>query len=300
MILSSLIPVVLWHPAIADEGSLNRGVLRSKHLIYGIPRYKDKRFDISDDEKIKKPAESISILVREGFILGHCDKYKNPSWVSVRWTYDDLVSSEKEKKFGRPFVPDSELPTYAQALTAFNGNRTLMDRGHMARHKDNSAWGQDSSRAGCLMSNISPQHKDLNRKAWLTMEDFSRFMVEDRDPNEIWVISGPVFKDNHQKKTVANEVEVPDGFYKIIAWFDEGKLDARGFYFPNDNSSKPARGTKKRDKLLALNNFMKSIDTIENLTGLDFFPELPEPEQSNLEKKDPPKDIDSFLPENDT
>ena len=44
-----------------------------------------------------------------------------------------------------------------------------------------------------------------------------------------------------------------------------------GFVLPNEGSSKP------------LQSFTVTVDKIEELTGLDFFSELPQPQQEQLE-----------------
>jgi DNA/RNA endonuclease G (NUC1) len=87
---------------------------------------------------------------------------------------------------------DLELPKYARIGTSYDGNDTLMDRGHMARHEDNRAWGIDSSKMGCLMSNSTPQHRSVNRgAAWRNLEDMVQAVVKDADSEieVIWTIS---------------------------------------------------------------------------------------------------------------
>jgi endonuclease G len=44
-----------------------------------------------------------------------------------------------------------------------------------------------------------------------------------------------------------------------------------GFVLPNEGSSKP------------LQSFVVTVDEVERLTGLDFFPKIPQPQQEQLE-----------------
>ena len=44
----------------------------------------------------------------------------------------------------------------------------------MARHEDNKAWGLDNVDMGYRMSNLVPQHRDLNGGAWLSLENAHR------------------------------------------------------------------------------------------------------------------------------
>lgn len=73
--------------ALADSGTHFAGQLRSKHLLHGVPKYRDSRHEITVDGKTQ---DGISILVREGFVVGHFDKNKVPAWVSMRWNEEDF------------------------------------------------------------------------------------------------------------------------------------------------------------------------------------------------------------------
>jgi len=244
-------------------------VLRSHHFLYGMPMPKDTRynFDADGDGNLEP---GISVLVREGFVVGHCDKYKVPLWVAVHWTSQDLARSISEPSYDRNWKPDRELPAYARAETDYNYAVTHMDRGHMARHKDNSAWGKDNVDAGCFMSNSAPQKDTLNRGPWLALEDQHRNVVG--QIGEIWVISGTIFNKIKEPQKTGNGIGIPDATYKVIAWYDSsGKLNARGYIL------------KQTDTDRDLTKYLKPIKEIEDATGLDFFPELDDVEESALE-----------------
>jgi endonuclease G len=69
-----------------------------------------------------------------------------------------------------------------------------------------------------------------------------------------------------------NKVTVPKYYYKVI--YDpkrQGKMIA--FLMPNENSSKP------------LKDFVVTVDSLERMTGIDFFPELPDIIESALESQ---------------
>ena len=169
--------------------------MRSQHIIWGMPLQTDNRHNIRfPGETQARPG--LSVLVREGFVIGHYDLYRVPAWVAVRWTREDhdnmIVGS-----FARRFGADSELPVYARAGTDYEFATSRMERGHMARHADNEAWGEDNSDFGCRMSNIVPQHEDMNGEAWNGLEELHQDVVVDMAVgiNTVWVISGPLFED---------------------------------------------------------------------------------------------------------
>jgi endonuclease G len=236
-----------------------------------MPRLIDARHDFSPAGMAEQPG--VSVLVREGFVVGHCDEFKVPLWVAQKWTRDDLEDSQGPSH-PRPFKPDPELPDYAQAGTDYEYSSSQMQRGHMARHQDNAAYGRDNSDAGCLMSNIAPQHKHLNPESWLALENAHRNVVsgEEHDIDTLWVISGTIFPDGQPRGLIGNDIGIPDACYKVIAWRDaEERLQARGYILTqDDHETNPA-------------DYLRSVDDIEQVTGLDFLHELPDDLEADVE-----------------
>ena len=140
----------------AIEGE--RWRLRSRHLVFGMPRPIDYRHNFTPDE-YEKTQPGITVLVREGFVVAHFDRMKAPLWVAQLWTKHDYKRMKQVPSQNRPWKEDLELPKYARGGTKYEGEKTGLDLGHMANHAMNRAWGVDSSNWGCKMSNSAPQHK---------------------------------------------------------------------------------------------------------------------------------------------
>ncbi|MEM1452604.1 MAG: hypothetical protein AAF809_10125 [Bacteroidota bacterium] len=100
----------------AGSGDTGLWTLRSEHLVFGMPRQTDNRHNVVVPGGTA-PVAGLSVLVREGFVIGHYDLYKVPAWVSVRWDREDHDAMSPHS-YARPFAPDEELPTYAQADTS--------------------------------------------------------------------------------------------------------------------------------------------------------------------------------------
>ena len=126
-----------------------------------------------------------------------------------------------------------------------------------------------------LTSNISPQNHDFNSGIWNTLEQKTRYWASKY--NGVFVVTGGVLKGN--LKTIGEEkVAVPNAFYKIILDNNNGKTKMIAFLMPHQNSSEP------------LYRFVVSVDSIETLTGIDFFPELDDAVENELESKSDYKD----------
>jgi endonuclease G len=121
-----------------------------------------------------------------------------------------------------------------------------------------------------LMSNISPQKKEFNNGIWNELEETTRNWAWKN--GKVYIATGPVLNDNIGKFIGKNRVGVPEQFYKIILDADDPDRKAIGFLLPNEISIEP------------LSKYSVTIDSIELLTGIDFFKDfLTIDEQSRLE-----------------
>ena len=119
-----------------------------------------------------------------------------------------------------------------------------------------------------LTSNISPQRHDFNSGIWNTLEQKVRYWARKYDG--IFVVTGGVLKNN--LKTIGDEgVSVPNYFYKVLLDYNNGNPKMIGFLLAHKKSNKP------------LYRFVVSVDEIEDLTGIDFFPELEDEIENRLE-----------------
>lgn len=82
------------------------------------------------------------------------------------------------------------------------------------------------------------------------------------------MVTGGVLSDN-LKGIGSEDVSVPKYFYKVLLDYNQGNVKMIAFLVPHQESSKP------------LYEFVVSVDKIEALTGIDFFPQLAD----NLEEK---------------
>jgi len=119
-----------------------------------------------------------------------------------------------------------------------------------------------------LTSNISPQNHDFNAGIWNRLEQKIRYWAKKYDG--VFVVTGGVLKGN--LKTIGEEdVAVPNQFYKIILDNNNGKAKVIAFLFPHQESNQP------------LYKFVTSVDHVETLTGIDFFPELDDEVENKIE-----------------
>ncbi len=144
------------------------------------------------------------------------------------------------------------------------------DRGHLAPSAD-FRWSQTALSESYFYSNMSPQLSEFNREGWADLEKMLRKYVYAYN-TDLFVITAPVLTDDleiiHQG---VNKVSIPNYFYKIA--FDKKNKRAFAFLIPH----------KKLE--YNLEHYLVSIDSIENLTGIDFFYKLPDDIENDIEKQ---------------
>ncbi len=211
--------------------------------------------------------DDIRVLDRGEFIVGWSPKLRHPVWVA----YHVPVKAAYEVGARPNFTKDTE----AASPTASAYERSGYDRGHMApNYAIASRFGTAAQKKTFLMSNIAPQAPALNRGVWREVEHRIADLWTARW-GEIWVIVGCIPSENG-KKIGQGGIDVPDKFYQIIVAQDGYDVRAIALLFDQDVPWKmwPTRA-------------LATIDEVEELSGLDFLPDLPEFIQRPLESGRP-------------
>lgn len=202
------------------------------------------------------------IIFHTGHTVSYNKDWKIPNWVSYELTIDETIGDEKRND---KFCPDPNIREGTATLADYRNSG--YDRGHMAPAAD-LKWNSATMQESFYLSNICPQHPQLNQRRWKDLENKVReWAIAD---SAVIVICGPIVNKS-PKRIGSNKVVVPHGFFKIILspFIDSPK--AIGFIFDNVHCT----GT--------LHSHIVSIDSVESATGLDFFAPLPDEIEVPLE-----------------
>ena len=213
------------------------------------------------------PAD-IRILKRDEFLIGWSDSLRHPVWCAYH-----VAREQKYDDGQRPgFTVDRSVPA---APKPGDYTKSGFDRGHMVpNHAIVSRYGDAARRLTFMMTNIAPQSPALNRGVWRDIEHRIADLWTARY-GEIWVVVGCIPSRDGQKLT-STGVDVPSAFYQLIV-AQEG-LDIRmlAVEFPQDVEW----GAWAARHIL-------TVDELEERTGLDFNPELPDFIQRPIEAERP-------------
>lgn len=222
--------------------------------------------DFSKAKDFNLPAigSNDQIVRHRRYTLRYREQYEQADWVAYKLTGDEARAYLSRD--GNKFVPDPLVKT--GSATHADYTRSGYDRGHLAPAGDFNT-SPDDKQETFYMSNISPQVGDFNRGIWNDLEQKFRQWAE-RD-EELYVVTGPVLKSGLPTIGKYNEIAVPEMYYKIALCLTDNQPRMIGFLLKNEFSSEN------------LKTFVVSVDEIERLTGIDFFPRIPDAMEKKLE-----------------
>jgi len=202
------------------------------------------------------------IVHHDYYSLSYNETHEQAEWVAYELKKNHLSRNQ----FKRPyFIRDKSIKT--KSADWRNYKNSGYDKGHLCPAADRK-FSINAHDETFLTSNISPQKHDFNAGIWNRLEQKTRYWANKY--NGVYVVTGGVLKNN--LKTIGHEsVTVPNYFYKVLLDNYKGKTKVIAFLVPHKESHKP------------LYEFIVSVDEIEQLTGIDFFPELEDQKEVRLE-----------------
>lgn len=189
------------------------------------------------------------IIEHSCYWFSYSEPHEQPEWVYYLLTKERVSGTAKRKN---NFRSDPKVETGSASLADYKGSG--YDRGHLCAAADNTHSVEAMSES-FYMSNMSPQAPSFNRGIWKRLEGQFRKWTSIKD--SLYVVTGGVLTSAID--TIGgNQVTVPKYYYKI-ALHVGADTTAIGFLMPNEASKQP------------LLDYVVSIDSIEVITGIDFF-----------------------------
>ncbi len=225
------------------------------------------------DERFYIPySENDHIIHHTHYSLAYNEKHEQADWVAYELTKASLVKPNVKRE--RNFRPDHKVETKSALHRDYS--HSGYTRGHLAPAGD-MAFDETAMKESFFMSNMSPQIESFNGGVWNELEQAVRDWAYDNE--RVFVVTGPVLNNEIIKKIGDNKVSVPKYFYKVVLDINGKEKKGIGFILENDRSD------------IHLREYAVSIDSVEALTGIDFFPDimmdqLEEDLESNFDVRD--------------
>ncbi|MFN5416877.1 MAG: DNA/RNA non-specific endonuclease [Flavobacteriia bacterium] len=204
-----------------------------------------------------------TITEHTAYFVSYNSKYRQANWVAYQLTKTEC---EKSVERSNKFLADPKLQN---SNNAADYKKSGYDRGHLAPAADMS-FSEITMKESFYFSNMSPQTPSFNRGIWKKLEEQTRDWALEYD--SLYITVGPVLNDS-LCKIGPHQLAVPQYYYKVILDLDKNHQKAIAFLMENENSKSP------------LKTFVVSIDVLEKLTEIDFFPLVEDKIEEELEEK---------------
>lgn len=275
----SLIAVILYYTCRKEVRSVTREVVHKTENVVGVNKPADKNRtdrETTSEEVFSVPvytdleipvwetSEPSQIIRHTGYTVSYNKRLHIPNWVAYELTRAETAGTEKRTN---DFIDDPYADGACATDRDYRGSG--YDKGHMAPAGD-MKWSRDAMKESFYFTNICPQKPGLNRGAWKKLEEAIRnWAVRD---SAIVIVCGPL-TDKKSGRLGDTKVAVPNAFFKVVAAPYLRNPRAIGFIFTNQSADKSPE------------YYAVTVDSVEKVTGIDFFAGLPDGIETRIEKE---------------
>ena len=220
-------------------------------------------------------------------------KMRHAQWVAYKI---DRTTIPQNVKRCNCFDVDPLLPENMRIDNSFHKSDGF-DRGHLCRSADRLASMQEN-RQTFYFSNMSPQINSFNAGIWQKIENEVGYwgsLISSGKYDALYVVKGGTLDkrlinfsgtQKHPDGTypttdnngfTVRKLACPAFYFMAILAVKDGNFSAIAFYVPH------AECSKKRYSVAEAKNFVVTVDELEQLTGIDFFCNLPDIVESAVE-----------------
>jgi endonuclease G, mitochondrial len=201
------------------------------------------------------------IIHHKAFSMSYNSSYVLPSWVIYMVPN---TAPDKSKEQSGKYKEDPAVTSRAANKKDYKDGGYIMAQ--FVNYYDVQSI-EVATEETFYMTNIAPMKEGFYIHGWLKLEDLIRLWAA--NSNGYQVVCGPVLTDVPFPTLGEDKVAVPARFYKIV--YDPTNQKAVGFILKN--GSVPSK----------LKAIACSVDEIEKITGIDFFPQLDDSVESAME-----------------
>ena len=207
-----------------------------------------------------EPAYVGTLIEYEGYTVSYNPDAKIPVWVKYELDRSEVDGPYTRKGLGFRRDKSVDLPQASDDDYRNSG----WSRGHMAPAGD-FKWSEEAMEDTFYFTNCCPQNQSLNAGQWSTLEDKVRSWA--KKYGQVIVYTGPIVGANEYGTIGENKVVVPDAFFKAVLSGNQAIAFVMYNCSNNENMQKCSM----------------TVDDLEILTGLDFFPELDDTVEEKIE-----------------
>lgn len=234
---------------------------------------------------------------RDTEVMNYCLEYdpeaRHSRWVAFR--FDAITRQSNVGRSSEPFMDDPDIPTachigyngFGQAYYDLQGQLRQLpsrqfDRGHICASADRYL-SREANEQTFYMSNMSPQMSNFNSPYWSSFENYVQKRGRDASfADTLYVVKGGTIAEGqilgHVARANGARVTIPRYYFMAMLKCKNGTYSAMAFWMEHKDYgiSEPLSNREMADRVI-------SIDELEELTGIDFFPNLPDNVEAAVE-----------------
>lgn len=195
------------------------------------------------------------VVMHKYYALSYIEDLELPEWVVFELTSGRLNQAKVESVID--YRPDPKIESGSASPNDYSDSNFRM--GQMASAAD-MAFDPVAMSESFFMSNMAPLTPGFNKYIWRDLEEMTYNWA--KRFGHLYIVTGPIINDNVELRIGENEVAIPSAFYKIILDIRGPQKKAIAFVVPNKMTT------------MRIEDFAVTIDSVEYLTGIDFFPDL--------------------------
>ena len=224
--------------------------------------------DLKPGEQLELPAQKQTDKIKRyrGYVSSYNTETLIPDWVAYELTREETRG--KATRADKNFSMDLSFKGKQAMREDYMGSGWT--RGHMAPAGD-FFWSDEAMEETFYFMNICPQREELNNKDWQYLEKQVREWANRY--GKVWVVSGPIIGENIYGTIGRDRVVVPDAFFKAVMVHDGRRYQSIAFVMGNDAER------------YWLQDCALTIDELEERTGIDFYPALPDDIEDDVESR---------------
>ena len=201
------------------------------------------------------------VVAHHYYTISFSKECKQAEWVAYELTSKNFTGEVGRAKYFR------KDPKIKESVSSSAYKYSGYDRGHLCPAMD-MRIDSISMAESFYTSNISPQEPGFNRGIWKRLENQTRKWAIENE--HLYVVTGPVLSAGF--KDTINDIPVPKYFFKVLFDYTDPEYKMIAFILPNQVNEKE------------LEDFVVSVDSLESLSDIDFFPNLTDKLESQLER----------------
>lgn len=239
-----------------------------------------------------------SVAYENDTVMNYCFEY-DPEAYHSRWVafrFDAVTRMTNVSRSDEPFMDDPDMPASLHIGSSGFGNQyydlegvlhtmpsNKFDRGHICASADRYL-SKEANEQTFYMTNMSPQISKFNSPYWSSFENYVRKRGRDAAfADTLFVVKGGTIAEGqimgHVKRTNGAMVTIPKYYYMALLRCKNDQYSAIAFWMEHkDYGNDDLSNSQIADKAI-------SIDELEDLTGIDFFHNLPDDIEANVEKE---------------